>query len=233
MSQNKFLNNIHQKGATPSSSPVETQAVSASSPPVSNQDRGPTDPISRLTEALSQQNQLTQTLIDRFDVWEQRPRGSTPQELTDLMAEARKGVRYTPDVVMLANALLPALTKDMPSLANLQGSTEAGVNAIQAAGIDASERVEKACSRAVARMESAGRSRSNVVAGRIGFSSWQSALLLFGGFLVVVIGAMLANQQREAALAQSRTETQAVREFTNWVKTQPEGKRLYERYYNP
>ena len=37
----------------------------------------------------------------------------------------------------------------------------------------------------------------------------------------------------DATLAQSRSETQAVREFTDWVKSQPEGKRLYERYYHP
>lgn len=230
MNGKKLLQTINQKTAptTPTNGPAvpaQPSSVEASS--------GPTDPVSRLTDQLSRQNQLTQALISRFDAWEQRPRGATSQELEDLMEEARKGVRYTPNLVKLASLLLPELTKEMPNLTNLQTATEEAVKAVYAAGMAAAESVDQACKRSVSRMESAGRSRADVLAGRIGFSSWQSALVVFGGFLVLVFGAVLANQQREEALAQSRSETQAVREFTNWMKTQPEGKRLYERYYHP
>ncbi|CAN5138503.1 hypothetical protein BH09BAC4_BH09BAC4_06150 [soil metagenome] len=93
--------------------------------------------------------------------------------------------------------------------------------------------LEQAGNQAVSRIEWASRRKADVLASRIGFSSWQSALLIFMGFLVLVVGAVLANQQREAALAQARTQTQAVREFTNWVKRQPDGNRLYDRYYHP
>ena len=230
MNGKKLLQTINQKTGT--ATPTNGPAVPAH-PSSVEASTGPTDPISRLTDQLSRQNQLTQALISRFDAWEQRPRGATSQELEDLMEEARTGVHYSPDVTTLARELLPQLTKDMPSLANLRAATDEGVKAIQAAGMAAAEGVDQACTRSVSRLESAGRSRANVLAGRIGFSSWQSALVVFGGFLVLVFGAMLANQQREEALAQSRSETRAVRAFTDWVKAQSEGKRLYERYHHP
>lgn len=118
-------------------------------------------------------------------------------------------------------------------LVSLTAAIDQGVNQLEATGLSAAKRVEEASDRAVNRIEWASRRKADVLASRIGFSSWQSALLIFTGFLVLVGGAMLANQQREAALAQARTQTQAVREFTDWVKTQPEGKRLYDRYYHP
>lgn len=67
----------------------------------------------------------------------------------------------------------------------------------------------------------------------MGFSSWRAAAVVLVGFVLLIVLVSMMNQEREAALAQARSETQAVREFTNWVKTQPEGKRLYDRYYNP
>ena len=231
MKENKFLTNLNQKGATGLSAPVNGQAVPVHSP--TSASSGPYDPINRLVEELSRQNQAIEGLLSRFDAWEKRPRGATPEELQTLISEVRNGIRYTPNSVNLASLLLPELTKGMPSLANLQAATDEGVKAIRAAGVETAERIEAASTRAVSHLERASRSRVDVMAGRIGFSSWQSAGVIFLGFLVLIVGAVLANQQREAALAQARTETQAVREFTNWVKAQPEGKRLYERYYNP
>lgn len=236
MKENKFLTNLNQKGAQPGgaanpSIPAIGQPVPAHSPaPASS---GPYDPINRLVEELSRQNRAIEGLLNRFDRWEKRPRGATPDELQTLINEVRNGIRYTPNSATLASLLLPELTKGMPNLANLQAASEEGVKAIQAAGVEAAERIEAASGRAASRMEWATRSRADVLASRIGFTSWQSAGVVFMGFLILVIGAVLANQQREATLAQARVETQAVREFTNWVKTQPEGKRLYERYYHP
>ncbi|SFF36826.1 hypothetical protein [Spirosoma endophyticum] len=231
MKENKFLNNLNQKGSANPSTAVNGQAVPVNPPaPTSS---GPYDPINRLVEELSRQNRATEGLLSRFDAWEKRPRGATPEELQTLISEYRNGIVYTPDSVKLASLLLPELTNGMPSLANLQAATDEGVQAIRAAGLEAAERIEAASTRTVAYIERASRSRADVLAGRIGFSSWQSGGIVFLGFLLLVVGAVLANQQREAALAQARTETQAVREFTNWVKMQPEGKRLYERYYNP
>ena len=160
-------------------------------------------------------------------------RGLVTGELQTLLEEARKGVRFNVNSATLAATLLPDLTKGMPTLANLTAATEQGVNQLQAIGLSVAERIEAASDKAVNRIEWASRRKADVLASRIGFSSWQSALLIFTGFLLLVGGAILANQQREAALAQARTQTQAVREFTDWVKSQPEGKRLYDRYYHP
>ena len=232
MKENKFLNNLNQKGATGLSTPDQSTPVNGQPIPAPTTSSS-YDPINRLVEELSRQNRASEGLVSRFDAWEKRPRGATPEELQALISEVRNGIRYTPNSATLASLLLPELTKDMPSLVNLQAATDEGVQAIRAAGLEAAERIEAASTRAIAHMERASRSRVDVLAGRIGFSSWQSGLVVFMGFLILVIGAVLANQQREAALAQARTETQAVREFTNWVRTQPEGKRLYERYHNP
>jgi hypothetical protein len=230
MNQNKFLKNLNQPGTT-APTPPPGHAIPAGPPPPAT--GGGYDPIKRLAEELSRQSRAIEGLTSRFDAWEKQPRGATPDELLALVNEVRKGVRFTPDSAVLAALLLPELTKDMPSLTNLKAATAEGVNQIQAVGLATAERIEQAGSQMSKRIEWAGRSKADVLASRIGFSSWQSAALIFAGFLVLVAGAMLANQQREAALAQARTETQAVREFTNWVKTQPEGKRLYDRYYNP
>ncbi len=227
MNENKFLKNLNQKtqSPTPSSLPLAQPAQTAPT--------GGYDPIQRLADELSRHSQAIEGLSRQFDVLEKRPKGATQAEVAALLHEAREGVSYTLNSQGIANLLLPELTKGMPTLINLKAVTDQGVNQIQAAGTAAAERIERAGSGAASQIEWAARSKADVLASRIGFSSWQTAALIFAGFLVLVAGAMLANQQREAALAQARTETQAVREFTNWVKTQPEGKRLYERYYHP
>jgi len=231
MNENKFLKNLNQKPT--SSTPLP--AAGSPSPAPSAQSSAPNgyDPIQRLVDELSRQNTAIEGLNKRFDRWEKLPRGATPGELQILLEEARKGVRIQVNSATLAHTLLPELLKGMPTLANLTAATDQGVKQLEATGLAVAERIEQASTRAVNRIEWASRNRADVLASRVGFSSWQSALLIFTGFLVLVGGSMLANQQREAALAQARTETQAVREFTDWVKTQPEGKRLYDRYYHP
>ncbi|SFF37869.1 hypothetical protein [Spirosoma endophyticum] len=229
MNENKFLKNLNLK---PTSS---TPIPAAASPSPAPQPVAPSgyDPIQRLVDELSRQSTAIEGLNERFNRWEKRPRGASPAELDALMQAARQGVEFTLNSQKIAELLLPELTKGMPTLNNLKAATDERVNEIRAVGLATAERIEQASTRAVNRIEWASRSKADVLASRIGFSSWQSALLIFTGFLVLVGGAMLANQQREAALAQARTQTQAVREFTDWVKTQPEGKRLYDRYYHP
>ena len=224
MTENKFLKNINQKPATTTPTPTVTTPAS---PPSGY------DPIQRLVEELSRHSQAIEGLNRRFDKWEQRPRGATPEELATLLDQARQGVRVGLDTDKLAAALLPKLTEEMLTPASLKEAIQQGTADLQAVGEAMSKQLTQTTNSAVARMESAGRSRADVLVGRIGFSSWQSALVVFGGFLLLVFGAMLANQQREEDLAQSRSQTQAVRAFTDWVKVQPEGKRLYERYYHP
>ena len=227
MNENKFLKNLNQKST--SGAPIPA----AGSPAPAPQPAFASDPIQRLVDELSRQNTAIEGLNERFNRWEKRPRGASPAELDALMQAARQGVEFTLNSQKMAELMLPELTKGMPTLSNLKAAMDEGVKEIRAVGLATAERIEQASTRAVNRIEWASRSKADVLASRIGFSSWQSALLIFTGFLVLVGGAMLANQQREAALAQARTQTQAVREFTDWVKTQPEGKRLYDRYYHP
>ncbi|SFF34612.1 hypothetical protein [Spirosoma endophyticum] len=227
MNENKFLKNLNQK---PTSS---TPVPAASSPSPAPQPAPAADPIQRLVDELNRQNTAIEGLNKRFDRWEKLPRGASQTELAALMETARQGIEFTLNSQKMAELMLPELTKGMPTLSNLKAATDEGVNEIRAVGLATAERIEQASTRAVNRIEWASRSKADVLASRIGFASWQSALLIFTGFLVLVGGAMLANQQRETALAQARTQTQAVREFTDWVKTQPEGKRLYDRYYHP
>jgi hypothetical protein len=231
MNENKFLKNLNQKNT--SSPPTSAAGSPAPAPPVPPSTPNGYDPIQRLVDELSRQNTAIEGLNKRFNEWEKRPPGATPSELQTLLEEARKGVRIQVNSATLADTLLPELTKGMPTLANLTAATDQGVNQLQATGLSVAERIETASHQAVNRIEWASRRKADVLASRVGFSSWQSALLIFTGFLVLVIGAVLANQQREAALAQARSETQAVRAFTDWVKAQPEGKRLYDRYYHP
>jgi hypothetical protein len=231
MNENKFLKNLNQKPT--SNTPIPAAGSPSPAPPAQPSAPNGYDPIQRLVDELSRQNTAIEGLNKRFDKWETQPRRATPGELQTLLEEARKGVRINVNSATLADTLLPELLKGMPTLTNLTAATEQGVNQLQATGLAVAERIEEASDRAVSRIEWASRRKADVLASRIGFSSWQSAGLIFTGFLVLVGGAMLANQQREAALAQARTETQAVREFTDWVKTQPEGKRLYDRYYHP
>lgn len=231
MNENKFLKNLNQKPT--SSTPIPAAGSPSPIPPAQTSVPNGYDPIQRLVDELSRQNTAIEGLNKRFDRWEKLPKGASQAELEALMQAARQGIDFKLDPKPIAQLLLPELTKGMPTLSNLKAATDEGVKEIRAVGLAAAERIDEASTRAVSRIEWASRSKADVLASRIGFSSWQSAALIFTGFLVLVGGAMLANQQREAALAQARTETQAVREFTDWVKTQPEGKRLYERYYHP
>lgn len=68
--------------------------------------------------------------------------------------------------------LLPELLKGMPTLANLTAATNQGVNQLQAAGLSVAERIEAASHQAVSRIEWASRRKADVLASRVGFSSW-------------------------------------------------------------
>ncbi|MBR8840725.1 MAG: hypothetical protein DSM106950_43845, partial [Stigonema ocellatum SAG 48.90 = DSM 106950] len=102
-----------------------------------------------------------------------------------------------------------------------------------AVGNTAADQIERAGSAAAERIRWASQHKADAFANRVGFTSWQAATVVFLGFSLLIVGVYWLNSDREAALAKARSETQAVREFTDWVKTQPEGKRLYDRYYNP
>ncbi|ADB42937.1 hypothetical protein [Spirosoma linguale] len=157
----------------------------------------------------------------------QRPAPATADQL-----EAAHQRPTNLDAEKFAAFAVKAIESELPTPQGIKAAVDAGVNTIAQAGVANAELIKQAGSNAVSQIEWAARSKANVLASQIGLSSWQSAALIFAGFLLLVVGAMLANQQREAALAQARIETQAVREFTDWVKSQPEGKRLYERYYH-
>lgn len=121
----------------------------------------------------------------------------------------------------------------MPSPVGLKAAADAGASAIMTAGTTAATQIERSAAEAAERIHWASRSQADAFAGRVGFTSWRAAAVVFLGFILLIAGMSVLNRDRETALAQARSETQAVREFTGWVKTQPEGKRLYERYYYP
>ena len=234
MNENKFLRNLNQQVAP-------TQAVEqAPSPPkaLPQQRRGEDapaeyDPIKRLTDELSRQSRAIEGLNTRIDRMEQRPRGATQAQLQALLHEAREGVSFSIDSEAIARLVLPELKKGMPSPAALKAAADAGAGAITAASTTAAERIERVGAGTASRIERASRSKADAFAGRVGFTSWQAAAVVFAGFALLIVLVSLLNRERETSLAQARAETQAVREFTNWVKSQPEGKRLYDRYYNP
>lgn len=229
MNENKFLRNLSQQSS-------HSQAVEPTPPqPVRRNDSSPAeyDPIKRLTDELSRHSRAIEGLNTRIDRMEQRPKAATQAELQALLHEAREGVSFTIDSEQIAGFVLPELKKGMPSAVGIKAAADAGASTITAAGTAAAERIERAGSGAANRIEWASRSKADAFAGRVGFTSWQAAAVVFAGFALLIVGVSLLNRDRETALSQARLETQAVREFTNWVKTQPEGKRLYDRYYNP
>ena len=229
MNENKFLRNLNQPS-------TQSQAVEpTSSQPARRSDSTPTeyDPIKRLTDELSRQSRAIEGLNTRIDCMEQRPKAATQAELQALLHEAREGVSFTIDSEGIARLVLPELKKGMPTPAGIKAAADAGASTITAAGTSAAERIERAGSGAASRIEWASRSKADAFAGRVGFTSWQAAAVVFAGFALLIVLVSVLNRERETALSQARSETQAVREFTNWAKSQPEGKRLYDRYYNP
>lgn len=241
MNENKFLKNLSQQtGHLPAfnsqartGGPVEP--IPQPELPQRRTDSTPAeyDPIKRLTDELSRQSRAIEGLNTRIDRMEQRPQAATQAELQALLHEAREGVSFTIDSEGIARLVLPELKQGMPTPAGIKAAADAGAGAITAAGTTAAGRIERAGSEAANRIEWASRSKADAFAGRVGFTSWQAAAVVFLGFALLIVGVSFLNRDRETALSQARSETQAVREFTNWVKTQPEGKRLYDRYYNP
>lgn len=122
----------------------------------------------------------------------------------------------------VSTALVKAVEDELPNIETIKAAANTAVVAIDGAGVKAAQRIEKAT-----------RQQADVLASRIGFTSWQSALFIFSMFVLLSVGAILANQDREEKLAQAQAQLQGVREFTDWVKNQPTGRRLYDRYYNP
>jgi cell division septum initiation protein DivIVA len=230
MSENKFLRNLSQQNnPLPASN---SRAVEPTPPP---QPVRPTeyDPIKRLTDELSRHSRAIEGLNTRIDRLEGRPQAATQAEVQALLQEAQEGVSFTLNSETIAGFILPELTKGMPSAEQIRSAANAGAAQIAAAGNTAADQIERSGSAAADRIRWASQSKADVYAGRVGFTSWQAAAVVFLGFALLIVGVYFLNSEREAALAQSRSETQGVREFTNWVKAQPEGKRLYDRYYNP
>ncbi len=234
MNENKFLRNLSQQN-NPLPAP-SSRAVEPTPPqPVRRNDNTPTeyDPIKRLTDELSRHSRAIEGLNTRIDRMEGRPQAATQAEVQALLHEAQEGVSFTLNSETIAGFVLPELTKGMPSAEQIRTAANAGASQIAAAGNTAADQIERSGSAAAERIRWASQSKADVFAGRVGFTSWQSAAVVFLGFALLIVGVYWLNSDREAALAQARSETQGVREFTNWAKAQPEGKRLYDRYYNP
>ncbi len=225
MSANKFLDKLNQPDLTPHTPRQEIERVTP--PPVSSE----YDPIQRLTEELTRQNRALEGINIRMDRLEKRPQAATLNDVQTLAEQARQGVRYTIDAKALTALLLPELVSRLPSTAGINAALEASTQQLTAAGVATAQRVERAGTVAASRIESASRSQADVWAGRVGFTSWKAAAVVFFGFVVLLVLASWQNEQQVAEKLKAQAETQAVREFTNWVKSQPGGKQLYDRYY--
>lgn len=228
MNTNKFLQNLNQPaGQLPATNPP-------SPAPVVTRRSGPDgyDPIQRLTDELSRHSQALEGVISRFDELAQRPQAATVAEWETLLTEARSGVRVTPNSERIAQSLLPYLLNGLPTPDQLQAAASAGADEIKAAGHAAARRIEQATATGATRIEGASKHKADDYAGFIGFNSWKSALAVASliGLTIYLVGYQSREQTRQ--ITQAQQETQAVREFTNWAKTQPEGKRLYEQYYS-
>ena len=225
MSANKFLDKLNQQDPTP---PTPRQEIERVTPPSMASEY---DPIQRLTEELTRQNRALEGINIRMDRLEKRPQPATLNDVQTLAEQARQGVRYTLDTQALTAALLPELLPRLPSTAGIDAALEASTQQLTAAGVATAQRVERAGAVAASRIESASRSQADVWAGRVGFTSWKAVAVVFFGFVVLLVLASWQNEQQVAEKLKAQAETQAVREFTNWVKSQPGGKQLYDRYY--
>lgn len=230
MNENKYLKNINQK---PTSSVPIPAAGSASPAPPPAAPNG-YDPIQRLVDELSRQNTAIEELNKRFDVWEKRPKGASQAELAALMQAAREGIDFKLDPKPIAQLLLPELTKGMPTVSNLKTATDDGVNEIRAVGLAVAERIEQAGNTAANRIEWASRSKANAWANRIGFTSWQSALVVFGLLVVIGGGVALYEQSYQHEIQTMRIQDNATKEFAGWIQEKyPQVWKAYLKKVNP
>ncbi|GAB4019274.1 hypothetical protein [Spirosoma koreense] len=230
MSENKFLKNLQQP--RPSASPVVSSPPPADPAPVAPGHGY--DPIQRLVEELSRHNQAIEGLNRRFDVWEKQPRGASTEELQRLVEAARAGTRIQVNTELLATKLLPELTKGMPTPTNLKTATDEGVAELRAVGLATAERIEQAASAAAHRIEWASRSKANVWANRIGFTSWQSALVVLSLLVVIGAGLVIYVQSHQQDVQAMRVQDNASKEFVSWIQEKyPQVWKAYLRKVNP
>ena len=230
MNENRFLKNLNQKPT--SSTPIPAAGSPAPAPPSSAP--GGSDPIQRLVDELSRQNTAIEGLNKRFDRWEKLPQGVSQAELDALMQAARQGIDFKLDSKATAALMLPELTKGMPTLSNLKTATDEGINEIRAVGLATAERIEQASTTAANRIEWASRNKANAWANRIGFISWQSALVVFGLLVAIGGGVALYEQSYQHEIQTMRIQDNATKEFAGWIQEKyPEVWKAYLRKVNP
>lgn len=230
MNENKFLKNLNQKPTSSAPIPAAGSPSSAPQPaPASGY-----DPIQRLVDELSRHSRAIEGLNKRFDYWEKQPRGASQAELEALMQTARQGIDFKLDSQKTAQLMLPELTKGMPTLSNLKAATDEGVNELRAVGLATAERIEEASRTAAHRIEWASRSKANAWANRVGFTSWQSALVVFVLLVVIGGGVALYVQSHQQEIQAMRIQDNATREFAGWIQDKyPEVWKAYLRKVNP
>lgn len=232
MNENKFLKNLNQKPTSSSSTPLPA----AGSPSPVPQPSAPNgyDPVQRLVDELSRHSRAIEGLNNRFDAWEKRPRGASRSELETLLQAAQQGVAFELDSESMAQLLLPHLTAGMPSLSNLKAATDEGINELRGVGLATAERIEEASRTAANRIEWASRSKATAWANRIGFTSWQSALVMLVGLLLVGGGVGLYVQSYQQEIQTMRIQDNATKEFASWIQQKyPEVWKAYLRKVNP
>lgn len=203
MKENKFLKNLNQP-VTPM--PTPTPGLTDPHSLVSSVE--PSDPIQRLTQALTRHSQAMEGLSSRLDRLEQRPAAATQAEVAALLVAAQAGVTVKADSGAIAQLMVPALKQ------GIEDATTKAVSAIQGAS-----------NQAAGRIEGSSQQRADRWANAVGFLNWRSGLVL-GLFPLVLIGLSLyelASSRQQASTAQAELSQLQVdnREwvaFGKWVR---------------
>ena len=167
----------------------------------------PSSASAQITAELIQNNELVKALTEKIDRLEQRGTPATAQDLAELVTQVKAGVRFTIDYQALACELSPEIGT----------TTKKAAETIDTAAKGAADRIEHAVSRA-----------ANSWAGKIGFTSGKSALVILGTTLLLISGAVWYATKEHEQAAQAAIQVQGVTKteadlatcsrFAGWIR---------------
>lgn len=184
--------------------PIGKKSLVPSTGPAS---QPPGDPSTRLTAELIQTNALIKALTDKIDRLEQRGTPATAKDLAALVTQVKAEVRFTIDYEALAREINP----------EIGATTKKAAQAIDTAAKDAVDRISQAANYS-----------ASYWAGRIGFASWLSALVILGVTLLVMGGSVWYATHAHEQAAQAAIQVQGVTKteadlatcsrFAGWIR---------------